>query len=463
MKPLDDDELDALLEQELTHDPGDEYFASFAGRVSARVAVEAAAVSAAPAPAQPNGLAAWFAGLRTPRGLALAGGTLALVVVAGVAYQSAQRGGPAPEGMLPQAVRAPSPSVPIEQDSPPYATSDLGKDVSAAKPDKEARASTEATRQTSPTTRMLEVRPGPNGEDVPVQPRAASDRPSLAAIPGESEQTRAKRELIAQPMTDQHSGESKAAPTATPLERRSGARAANDEDGAAKQDLAIAQRSSDPEQLCGTVRDPGGRPVVGARVSLTGSGLGTTTDANGQFCLPPATQAGTLSVLAVGFRESRLTVSPSTPRSLAVTIDPVSVLGKPSSTLGLTGKPSATAPSDALAGKLRADTYSGEVATTRASVAFARDAEARAVKTPTTAAWSAAAERWTMVAQLARTESAIPDARYNAAQARMAAWELGPDERRTGYAREAVDAFLKVASEGPKRTQALAWKAKLAR
>ena len=86
MKPLDDDELDARLREELTHDPGEEYFASFAERVSARIAAEASAA----APAR-QGVAARLAAWFTPRRMAWAGGTLALVVVAGIAWQGAQR------------------------------------------------------------------------------------------------------------------------------------------------------------------------------------------------------------------------------------------------------------------------------------------------------------------------------------------------------------------------------------
>ena len=62
----------------------------------------------------------------------------------------------------------------------------------------------------TPTARMYEVRPGANGEDVPVKPRASAPRPALAPIPGESEQTRAKRELNAQPMRAQPPSATKA-------------------------------------------------------------------------------------------------------------------------------------------------------------------------------------------------------------------------------------------------------------
>ncbi len=468
MSHLDDEELDALLAKELEHDPGEAYFATFAERVSARIAAETPAVAPVQAPTQRKGLAGWFAALLTPRGLTYAGGTLALLVVAGIAYQNSQRDAVTPQAMLP--------SEPVVR-SEPTPSVEQSKEASApaaqAAPSEVATVSPPSARQ-SPRARMVEVRPGPNGEDVPVHPRAAMPRPTLTPIPGESEQTRAKRELLAQPMREQRSADAKAqadqpvAPSAVPApaaatDRRGGMQPAQDEDGVASKELAVTNRLDSMGQLCGTVRDALGRPVASARVTLTADGSGATTDPHGAFCVPQPGQAATLSVLAVGFRERRLTVGPSSTQALVVTLEAVDPLGKSRSALGVVRKTNTSPLSDALAGKVRADVYARESAPARASVAFAREAQALAERSPSSEAWTVAGERWSLVAGLVRGESAVPDARYQAAHARYASWELAPDARRRRQAREAVDAFLAIATQGPLRDLALGWKARLAR
>ena len=60
-------------------------------------------------------------------------------------------------------------------------------------------------------------------------------------------------------------------------------------------------------------------------------------------------------------------------------------------------------------------------------------------------------------------DDAGEEARFNAAQARYPSGELGPEERRMRHAREAVDAYLAMAVNGPLRDLALGWKAKLGR
>lgn len=499
MSHLEDEELDALLAKELTHDPGEAYFASFADRVAARI--EADALAAAPAapiapPVKRGGLAAWFGSLWTPRGLAYAGGTLALLVVAGLAYRNAQHGAVAPTAVLQSDERV----IPSE----PSAGTSLSADATESQAAKEspnesspsdqptpvpAAAKASGSTRETPTARMYEVRPGANGEDVPVKPRVSSPRPALAPIPGESEQTRAKRELNAQPMRTQALGETstKSGETAQPsnapapsiaAERRGGMQPARDEDAGAvaTKELSVTNRLDSTGQMCGAVRDASGRPVAGARVTLTSDGSGATTDNRGAFCLPRPQQSGTLSVLAVGFRESRLTVGPSSSQALAVTLNAVDPLAKvpvrelerypggPTADSDLGFRGTRTGPVTLqIDGKVRADAYARESAPARASVAFAREAQKAAEKTPTTEAWTVAGERWSLVASLVRTEAAVPDARFNAAKARYASWELGPDDRRKRHAREAVDAYLAIAANGPLRDLALGWRAKLGR
>src|SRR6185436_12900485 len=50
------------------------------------------------------------------------------------------------------------------------------------------------------------------------------------------------------------------------------------------------------------------RPVVGAQVALTDLGRTATTDATGHFCMHAPRGEHALSVMAVGYRESRQVV-----------------------------------------------------------------------------------------------------------------------------------------------------------
>lgn len=479
MSHLDDEELDALLSKELEHDPGEAYFASFPERVSARIAAEASATAPAQAPARRGGISGWLAALLTPRGFTYAGGTLALLLVAGIAYQTSQRSAEAP-----QTIQQSAPVIPTE----PTASDELSRKMAAqseqsappaaesATPTQSAPAdvTTPAARQTRPA-RMVEVRPGPNGEDVPVSPRSTAPRPTLAPIAGESEQARAKRELIAQPIRQQRAGEAKAqadqpmepfsgAPApALATDRRGGVQPATEEDGVATKELSVTNRLDSSAQLCGIVRDASGRPIGGARVTLTADGRGATTDPRGAFCLPQPRQAGMLSVLAVGFRESRLTVGPSSTQSLAVTLEAIDPLRKGGSALGTARTPITSPLTDALAGKVRGDAYLRESAPARAAVAYAREAQTLAEKSPSSELWTLAGERWSLVAPLVRSEAAVADARYQAARARYASWESAPDVRSQRHAREAVESYLAIATRGPLRDLALGWKAKLVR
>src|SRR5690349_6207148 len=71
--------LDESLGKALTRDPGEGYFADFADRVAKRIAAGGAT------PARPRRRSLW-SWLTSPRGLALAGSTAALLVTAGIAW-----------------------------------------------------------------------------------------------------------------------------------------------------------------------------------------------------------------------------------------------------------------------------------------------------------------------------------------------------------------------------------------
>src|SRR5262249_22712903 len=72
--------LDRSLAAALQHDPGEESFATSAGRVAERIAT-----AEAPAVPTPGRRSPW-AWMLSPRALSFAGGTAALVLVAGIAW-----------------------------------------------------------------------------------------------------------------------------------------------------------------------------------------------------------------------------------------------------------------------------------------------------------------------------------------------------------------------------------------
>ncbi len=187
--------LDADLSRALEHDPGEAYFASFADRVASRIAAEAAPARAAtPVREAKRGFFAWW---NSPRQLAWAGGALGLVVVAALAVVLVRQNGmratldriDAPET---SAMRAPAAGGPAAESAPQAANeiapqpaagvTDAGPGAAASAParEEEARDAAGARRDrgafaTAPEpvapSRVMEMRPGPNGESVPVAPQ----------------------------------------------------------------------------------------------------------------------------------------------------------------------------------------------------------------------------------------------------------------------------------------------------
>ena len=154
--------LDESLGKALTHDPGEAYFTDFADRVSKRIA----AGSSSPATAPRRSLWAW---LTSPRGLALAGSTAALLVAAGVAWMRFHNEQDVVRALHeaapgPAATRAPRSAAPGDDDEvapPPTVPAPL----SSAEP-----ARTDAAAPPRDRAHMERLRTLPNGEQVP-EPR----------------------------------------------------------------------------------------------------------------------------------------------------------------------------------------------------------------------------------------------------------------------------------------------------
>lgn len=219
--------LESNMKNALTHDPGEAYFASFADRVSERIAA-VSAPAAAPARAAGASAAAprrsWWQNLFTPRGMMLAGAAAAFVIVAALAVQLQSHGPqeiaalqapqssvpasprneaaapkaeatPAPEAEAtpaPEAGATPAPAAPAQsaakdaapKDAPHMAAEQKASVPPAALLDRLAKKEAQATNapdRTAQSGRAQEMRTLENGEQVPVSRGPAAAQRAEAA------------------------------------------------------------------------------------------------------------------------------------------------------------------------------------------------------------------------------------------------------------------------------------------
>src|SRR5207237_9720526 len=85
-------------------------------------------------------------------------------------------------------------------------------------------------------------------------------------------------------------------------------------------------------QLCGRVVDAQGRPVVGALVALADLGTTVQTDARGAFCVSAPAGVHPMTVLAMGYQQTRLEARTGAAAPLEVKLRPVPVLEGPAAT-----------------------------------------------------------------------------------------------------------------------------------
>ena len=181
--------LDESLGEALTHDPGEGYFADFADRVSKRIA----AGGSPPAPEPRRSLWSW---LTSPRGLALAGSTAALLVTAGVAWMRFHNEQDVARALHeaapnPPATRAPETTAPGESNELAPAPPAL------APPSTDQPARADAAGPPRGAAHMERLRTLPNGEQVP-EPRPqeqAGARQSTAPATGSTLAQMKKRSI----------------------------------------------------------------------------------------------------------------------------------------------------------------------------------------------------------------------------------------------------------------------------
>jgi hypothetical protein len=481
------DELAALersLAGALEHDPGEAYFADFERRVAARIATE-------PVPAAPRrGIAAWW---NSPRALAWAGGVAGLVAVSALvatlagkhgpqelarvvapqagrrapaaadrANESAPRRGAASEPAAPPsrepAVRdfaqpPPAPSARREAQATPAPADERGALAQAPAPEaaaNEAPAASALARKDAASQRAIEVRTSPEGEPVPVPTHTAPAPPAPTPIrlPGgllKPGATPLGGEGVA---SKSLAGAPPAPATATPEARLQAAPSglASTGGSAGRADVSAVAT------LCGTVTDPKGQPVAGAVVSVAETGRTAVADAQGGWCVAMPASGGTLSVLAVGFREYRASVPPDAAgRPWAASLTRVDALASPAP--GRTGG----APVAGFYSFLTSPS-AGENAARRAATA----AESLATRNGSAGAWDRAAEAWERVAAVTR-DAALEEPRFHVAQARVNAWKAGATEARRAAASLALRNYLALAPEGVRRGMAEGWEQSLGR
>jgi hypothetical protein len=492
--------LDESLAGALEHDPGEAYFERFADRVAARIA-DAAPGKARGAAAGGGSPWAW---LLSPRGLSLVGGTAALIAVAGIAwvqFRSRDNVSHLVEPRAPWQVGAP------RRAAEPRAGATRQESDAAPAPQPESRQ--EAAPEPARDAHDL-----PASDPVPPLVTEGVGKPSPPQLAAEQEKDKAlaARALIAEPDRRQAApavpGRPAASPPAGSRDAMAKAQAPTSDDGRAREvqrnergedvpvgraaappapDASLAPAPLSPEEKrlaapgqalratrdalspCGTVTDTEGRPVSGARVTVTNDGLRSARSGpDGRFCLPSLAAGDTLSILRVGYEPLRLVAGPEAP--LALRLQPIGTLGAdvkksldaspptalvppaPSSGLGTFASPT-RAPA--------ADVYARQPADVRLAVVQAREADALARREGTSLAYERAAEGWTRLASRVSGDAML-DARFHALASLRAAYRTEPTPARWDRLSAAIAAFVASAPRTlPERETAIRWQAEL--
>ena len=440
---------DEALDRALAHDPGEAYFESFADRVEAKI--EAGGARPAMGPSFLDGLRDWFA---VPRNLATAGAAFAVVIgvvttllVAQMTNQNVMRNDRLVERMEERGGAAAPP--PTAQNAPRETETEMKqKELDAkAEPGATLGLSEEAARQAREFRREAASGAAPQ---IAAQRAAQVTKNAL----GDDERVRAAAPAPAPMASEVQSGSS-----TTPTDNVKAALRAQPMSKMTTRDFAYDAANA---RLCGEVRDPSGRPLRFASVSLLGRNTGDQTDEHGRFCLPAAPGRDSLLVQLVGFEPLRTGVSlTSAPNhEIRLTMDPIRALASSSrsaaevqvgsralaqKSAGAVARPTAEMTLSALPDSLRG--YA-ELAQRLSSVA-ARSKDAKQHE--------AAAEQWErLLVGVVGTPLEV-QTRGRIAEQRYQAWEAAPDLKRAQAAREALTAYLVRAPIGPERNRATLW------
>lgn len=513
--------LDESLGRVLAHDPGEAYFASFADRVTQRIAS-----GARPAAARQE--KSWFAWWNSPRSLAWAGGALALVAVAALAVvvgrdRSAHpivAGAPSDVGraVTPPAASAPaarreaalraaeeSPSAAAERDQA-SAKQKATKVAGGATPS-QFRAQVEGqpkpvpapqvmSRGANAPMRLQELKTLPNGEQVPVANGVPPVGSRPAAVPTPSGFFKRGATLMSPQASarDDRAAQNVAPPAiaAAPAPREE-KRFASAPPASAPAPLTLAAPSTrasaapppsavqSSEVTDRLSNSPGHRPPTNlAEDAVTATPVrlcGHVHDARGR-----ALAGVVLSVAETG--ASTTSASDGTfcleAPNAHPTIEAFSVgyrvfRGDVSGEASLQPLAIALEPVEALprplglgkatSGERLGFTGGGSPGgpATMLATQAARAATAIAKRAHTVDAWQRAADQWVHAAAgLAGAPDALLDARFHVAEAWVSAWRIGHTATERAAANGAVGDYLAAAPAGPLRDLADGWRRELA-
>ena len=492
---------DESLKSVLTHDPGEAYFESFASRVEERIA-EAAASRARPRGAFDLGRL-----FRSPRALAWAGGVAVVVVGGGLALMTSR-------DVLPPALRdkdlaarlertapgevqraptretgqssSPVPSPSADEAGPAAPSADAGASardaagVEASVPERGSGLDARGQRR-APATSMAKERGTPDIEvdgsparpavdakaradafapPPPSQP-SATPAPAGARPASPSRAREVRRNEGGEELSTRRPEEGRGAPPPSPTAASGADRPAQVRKKLFAEPLG-AVKTEDESRLCGEVRDAAGRSIVGAQVVVTDLGRTTTTDATGRFCMSVPKGEHPLSVMAVGYVESRMPVrAGGAEAAVRVTLAAVSALD--GNGVLRTGRAAPRAPV-ATPSQPRSETqdeprdsYSALSDTVRRVVREAQRLSADAARRRSAAHYDFAARAWERALRRLAEGPLEIETRRHLAEARYRAWENGPNARRAQAALEALTAYASRAPAGPERDEAARW------
>jgi len=361
---------DRFLGAALVHDPGEEYFATFAARVEDRLRAEGLRGAQA---RLSHDQAPWIRWFNAPRRVAWTAAVATIVAGAAIVILTTREDRmPALEGDRTltriTAQSAPSPSATSAPVAPAPSESYGAKEANPANqrpvgaraknPGAPEQAKARAQERDdamalAPGPEHLEegtgaspsrMRPVPGATSAPPEPRLTSQmaaEPPAAPAP-EGRGVHVVKRNYAQPLQDKDVAANQAKQAEGMREEKatqklqagagtpsSGAQAGPGFASIPPSAGALVAPATRPGevQLCGRIVDGQGRAVAHASVALVTIGRTATSSESGDFCMSAPDGSYELSVMAVGFQTSRMQVRVAGERSdVRVTLDAISVL-----------------------------------------------------------------------------------------------------------------------------------------
>lgn len=470
----------------LMDDPGDAYFESFAARVEDRI--RAAGMRGAQHRVHAAaGLAGWF---RSPRKLAGVSAVAVVVVAAGVTLWASREverplvsatslsprasdeahvapqepAAPPPVVALPSGARAggaPPPQQPIaaKPSATPAPNGAAAQNAAPATNSLERKQDVAATRQASPVAsdQLARVTAQDQKDGVIERAPAPSLAPSAAAGAAAPVQRLAAAGHLQQMRRDSLTGED--VPVESP--RDEALRFSSESEPQPPNGRIAKPRYAEPAglvgaaaarrrgQLCGTITDNAGRGVPGAVVTVVGTKTSATTDHAGAFCVNVSAAHPTLDVKAGGFLPKTTTVN-GQGGSVVVKLEAQPAQSTARAIAQNQGD--IGAPSEQVAAA-----FENLPAYPRSVARNAERLTAVADRLKSAGGYDQAASEWERLLPFVQGGPLESEVRWQAASARVHAWQTGASDRRRQSATNAVVGYLAKAPVSDRRDQAQKW------